>query len=90
MEINTSDFNKPLSHPYGMAERYEYESLLAWMLLKIIDKGLNIEAAIELQHHHSDMVKAGYLTHHPHETDKVYSLTPKSIVLLHQYYGKKK
>lgn len=87
--MNTSDFNMPTSHPFGMLSNYDNgnqkESTLVYILSKCIENGSF--DFIPTKYEHEDMVKDGLLT-----TDgtKSYKLTKKSIGLLYAHYGKEK
>lgn len=82
MTIETSMF-EPIKEVIGMGAKYvEYENLMAWMLNYLIEHDLPIETPIALKYNHAEMTEAGYLIKHD---DKLYSLSPKAIVILYEW-----
>lgn len=87
LNVSISDFNKPTDHPWGMLEgherAFEKESVLAWILDRMIIQGSF--DPVQCANEHPSMVRDRLLVD---AGGKGYSLTPKAIKLLHGVYGK--
>jgi hypothetical protein len=85
--IKTSDFKPINGSIVGMgAERIEYEGLLAWALNTLIEGNLPLDTPLDMKYDHNEMERKGYLKKH---SDKMYSLTLKSIGILKTWQDSK-